>query len=579
MNEEIIPNKDKLRVVQADETNNDKINLATGVPGVRKGQFIIENPTSGATDETDALNKLKEWDNTHAQVGGVWYPVRADIEASKNVSGFKEGENQQKFAEQNNLYLYKKIVDGKEQNIPIKAVKANDDTIKYFSKDLVDKQIASGSMKENADKSIVLTGGKTFGQRLGQAYKDEFQTIKETLSSPKSFIESAKENLKGIKGAVKDWAKKPSNTLWNKMVDPIVNNPIGNRVVDALEKSKKDTSFNAPKFSLVKPAFAAENVEAVKATPVQTLRDGSVKMSDGSVVKPDVFGNLPTTTTQPSSGVKAATPNQQAFLQKFDKEAEIASQQYGIPKSVILAVAGHESGFNPNATTLFGIKGAGVNVPTYEYINGVKTRVNADFRTYSTTQDAFNDFAKLIATDPRYAKAYANKDNPTKMVQEIKKAGYATDPTWDKKVNSYIQASSQPSVVQPTKVTATKTSPLKAAIANVVKPAYAAEPTPMVNQPISNQQSKVTDNKPAWSQPSVSTPKSTPVANPAIGYTDTVKKQSVMSSTPSWMTPTPSKVSTPTPAPVSQPKTGFIDQAKNTVKNVISSISSWFKKK
>ena len=55
-----------------------------------------------------------------------------------------------------------------------------------------------------------------------------------------------------------------------------------------------------------------------------------------------------------------------------------------------------------------------------------------------------------------------------------------------------------------------------------------------------------------------------------------------MSSTPAWMTPAVSKVSTPkvsTPAPVSQPKTGFIDQAKNTVKNVISSISSWFKKK
>lgn len=573
LNEEIIPNKNNLRVVQADETNNDKINLATGVPGVRKGQFIIENPTSGATDETDATMKLKEWDNTHAQVGGVWFPVRYDYNSVDKELTSEESKDA--FAKENNLYVYKKIVDGKEQNIPIKSVKANDDTVKYYSKDLIDKQIASGSMKENSDKSIVLTGGKTFGQKLGQAYKDEFQTIKETLSSPKSFIDSAKENLKGVGSSI---AKGFGAMMENSA--PVV---FGDAIFGKTQpKVKDETSFNAPKFSLVKPAFAAENVEAVKATPVQTMKDGSIKMSDGSIVKPDAFGNLPVTNTQPTSGVKAATPNQQAFLDRFDKEAEIASQQYGIPKSVILAVAGHESGFNPNASTLFGIKGAGANLPTWEVIDGKRVNVNANFRTYSSTQAAFNDFAKLIATDSRYAKAYANKDNPTKMVQEIKKAGYATDPAWANKVNSYIQASSQPSVAQPTKVAATKTNPIKAAIANVVKPAYAAEPTPIMSQPSSNQQSSSSNSQPAWSQPAVSTPKAAPVANPALGYTDTVKKQSVMSKTPAWMTPAVNKVSTPkvsTPAPVSQPKTGFIDQAKNTVKNVISSISSWFKKK
>lgn len=569
LNEEIIPNKNNLRVVQADETNNDKINLATGIPGVRKGQFIIENPTSGATDETDALMKIKEWDNTHAQVGGVWFPVRYDYNSVDKELTSEESKDA--FAKENNLYVYKKIVDGKEQNIPIKSVKVNDDTVKYYDKALIDKQIASGSMKENSDKSIVLTGGKTFGQRLGQAYKDEFQTIKETLSSPKSFIDSAKENLKGVGKAIgKGFGAMMDNSA------PVV---FGDALFGKTEpKDKSNTSVNLPKFSLVKPAFAAENIDAAKATPVQTLKDGSVKMSDGSVVKPDAFGNLPVTNTQTGSGVKAATPNQQAFLDRFDKEAEIASQQYGIPKSVILAVAGHESGFNPNASTLFGIKGAGANLPTWEVIDGKRVNVNANFRTYSSTQAAFNDFAKLIATDSRYAKAYANKDNPTKMVQEMKKAGYATDPLWANKVNSYIQASSQPAVAQPTKVAASTTNPVKAAIANIVKPAYASEPTPVVKQSNSNQQSRVTDNQPTWSQPSPPAAKPAPTPNPSMGYTDPVKKQSVMSSTPSWMTPTVSKVSPPkvsTPAP--QPS--FIDKAKDTVKNVLSSISSWFKRK
>lgn len=579
LNEEIIPNKGNLRAVQVDETNNEKINLATGTPGVRKGEIIIENPTAGATDETDAAMKLKEWDNTHAQVKGIWYPVRYDYNSvDKELT---TPESKDAFAKENNLYVYKKIVDGKEENIPIKAVKANDDTVKYYDKSLIDKQIASGSMKENADKSIVLTGGKTFGQKLGQAYKDEFQTIKETLSSPKSFIESAKQNLKGLGSSV----AKGFGAMMENSAPVVFGDKIFGKTEPKQKSEDKQTGFLPKSFSLVKPAFAAENITDTEVVPVQTLKDGSVKMSDGTVVPKEFatkFSNVPVDQTPVQTTIRTTTANQKAFLERFDAEAEAASQKYGVPKSVILAVAGHESGFNPNASTLFGIKGAGAVMPTWEVINGQRVQTNASFRTYKNTQAAFDDFAKLIATDPRYSKAYANKDNPTKMVQEIKKAGYATDPLWDKKVNNYIQSVSQPIATQPTKTQPTKvvsTSPLKQAVAAVVKPAYAAESvsTPKVSTPSisTNQQSKITDNKPAWSQPAVSTPKAAPVVNPAIGYVDTVKKQSVMSKAPAFATPVVStpKVSTPAKQP------SFVEKAKDTVKNVISSISSWFKKK
>lgn len=570
INTEIIPNKDNLRVVQVDETNNDKINLAKGQSGVRKGEYIIENPTAGAADETDAAMKLKEWDNSHAQVGGVWFPVRLNFDAVDKELTSEESKTA--FAEKNNLYIYKKIVDGKETNVPIKAVDYGDNAVKYYSKELVDKQVASGSLKKNGEQIINL-GGDSKGDF--NIFKSAGEEIKRNVANPSGMIQNIKDNVKGLGSSI----GKGFNAMMENSAPVVFGDAIFGKTVP---KEKPGTSFNLPKFSLVKPAFAVGNenpVESVKAVPIATMNNGDVKMSDGTIVPQNAFNNNPVATST-GSGIKTSNANQTAFLARFDKEAEAAAQKYGVPKSVILAVAGHESGFNPNAQTLFGIKGAGVSLPTWEVVNGQRVEVNANFRKYNNTQSAFDDFAKLIATDPRYANAYANKDNPTRMVQEIKKAGYATDPLWDKKVNSYISAApaSQPAIK------ATSANPIKTAIAAIVKPVYAAENNPMPQSSSNNNQS-FSNPAPVTQQKVTPTPQQNASVNPALGYHDPVKQQSVMSP-PAWtlpkaqvVAPKPIIRSTPAPAPVSQPKTSFIDQAKNTVKNVISSISSWFKKK
>ncbi|MDP1166150.1 glucosaminidase domain-containing protein, partial [Klebsiella pneumoniae] len=62
---------------------------------------------------------------------------------------------------------------------------------------------------------------------------------------------------------------------------------------------------------------------------------------------------------------------------------------------------------------VFGIKatpgwtGRTVDVQTTEFINGQAHKVTAKFRAYASYDEAFQDYAKLISSNERYAKVVA----------------------------------------------------------------------------------------------------------------------------------------------------------------------------
>jgi len=49
---------------------------------------------------------------------------------------------------------------------------------------------------------------------------------------------------------------------------------------------------------------------------------------------------------------------------------------------------------------------------------------------YGSPEESIDAYLKLISTDPRYAKAYEQRQDPVKYIQAIKDAGYATDPNY-----------------------------------------------------------------------------------------------------------------------------------------------------
>ena len=130
------------------------------------------------------------------------------------------------------------------------------------------------------------------------------------------------------------------------------------------------------------------------------------------------------------------------------RQAYKAKAITGLPASILASQCVLETGWlkfvpkdyntNENSYNLFGIKAKvsqpHVNSITHEYYDGVKVRTFARFRKYKNYEESFIDYGNLILGNPRYKEAVANKGDPRKYVEEIWKAGYATDPAYVSKV-------------------------------------------------------------------------------------------------------------------------------------------------
>ena len=107
--------------------------------------------------------------------------------------------------------------------------------------------------------------------------------------------------------------------------------------------------------------------------------------------------------------------------------------------STVLAMGALESGYNINATTLFGIKGEGVVLDTTEYINGEYVNVKDSFKAYSSLAESVQGLYELMQWD-NYDSATSCTDYEEEC-RMIQACGYATDPDYADKliniVNSY----------------------------------------------------------------------------------------------------------------------------------------------
>jgi flagellar protein FlgJ len=154
------------------------------------------------------------------------------------------------------------------------------------------------------------------------------------------------------------------------------------------------------------------------------------------------------TTAQMETKFKRLSNYSANFIDKLLPHAKTASQSTGIPSHFMLAQAALESGWgkheirhadNSPSYNLFGIKaganwkGDVVETVTTEYINGVPQKVVEKFRAYNSYAEGFNDYAKLLLDNPRYAKVLKSTDAAT-FANGLQRAGYATDPLYADKL-------------------------------------------------------------------------------------------------------------------------------------------------
>ena len=157
-------------------------------------------------------------------------------------------------------------------------------------------------------------------------------------------------------------------------------------------------------------------------------------------------------------GTRPPTSGQVSFVNKLSDVASRVEQDTGIPAGFMIGQAGHETAWGQHeikhkggspSFNLFGIKatpgwtGKVAEVTTTEYKDGVAEKKVAKFRAYSSYEESFRDYAKLINDSPRYAKAKLQTGNAQAYASGLQKAGYATDPEYAAKLSRAINTTLQ----------------------------------------------------------------------------------------------------------------------------------------
>ena len=187
------------------------------------------------------------------------------------------------------------------------------------------------------------------------------------------------------------------------------------------------------------------------------LADMMVKQLSRNAGSVPILSSGASAPTLPSSGTPKmnvipsaySAKFQQDFLDRMLPHAMQASQSSGVPPQLMLGQAALESGWGKreirmadgsNSYNLFGIKaGAGwtgkvANVTTTEYQSGVPTKQAASFRAYSSYAEAFQDYAHMMSSNPRYSGVLQQGGDANGMAQAVQKAGYASDPNYADKL-------------------------------------------------------------------------------------------------------------------------------------------------
>lgn len=147
-----------------------------------------------------------------------------------------------------------------------------------------------------------------------------------------------------------------------------------------------------------------------------------------------------------------------AFAESAKKEALKIQEKYGIPWEVSVAQCILESGWGQSKLArkhgnYFWIKWKGVSMMTKEDYAWKLQDEMASFRTYKDMDESFEAYAQFLLENKRYSEAFNYGDkyifwvstkyqwrDPIQFLIELKKANYATDSEYVKKVTNVINS-------------------------------------------------------------------------------------------------------------------------------------------
>ncbi|SEG58658.1 flagellar assembly peptidoglycan hydrolase FlgJ [Marinobacterium lutimaris] len=207
------------------------------------------------------------------------------------------------------------------------------------------------------------------------------------------------------------------------------------------EAVRQGDSINEALLNLAARRVAGSSLDAVTQI--------SQKLSAAEATAVDAETETSTTAAASTAKESVTFDSPEQFVQRLLPLAENAAKALGVDPRVLVAQAALETGWGrsvirdaagQSTNNLFNIKANGgwsgdrVAVQTLEYRNGLPQPERAEFRAYDSLEQSLDDYVQFIQNNPRYENALKQSGNPVAYLQELQRAGYATDPEYADKI-------------------------------------------------------------------------------------------------------------------------------------------------
>ena len=324
----------------------------------------------------------------------------------------------------------------------------------------------------NSPSDALAADGRTLGALKARAGQNTPESIQEAAKQFESLF--MRELIKSMREATmkSGLLDSPGGDLGADLLDQqfavqLSGQPGGLSELIAKQLSRQ---MGEPAADMPKPAPAAGPSPVSTAVPQaipkiaahstwsRTAVDLTVKPTSTSTSTSTSTPKLKPAAQPVSAGPGAPNPqsSQEAFVKRHSAAADRVAKASGLPAGFMVGQAGHETGWGRHeikqrdgapSFNLFGIK-AGANwtgpvaeVTTTEYVGGAPVKSVARFRAYSSYDESFQNYARLITKTPRYAQAKQATSSPLAFASGLQRAGYATDPDYASKLSRAINTS------------------------------------------------------------------------------------------------------------------------------------------
>jgi flagellar protein FlgJ len=212
------------------------------------------------------------------------------------------------------------------------------------------------------------------------------------------------------------------------------------------------TSATAPKSAVgALPRATRTAPRAGAATSASGTTAGTANATSAATASTASTAGTTSTTTAGAAGACPTTAQQAAFAHALWPEAQQAARQLGVNPVTLLAQAALETNWGRSvpqgaaggtSNNLFGIKatsawsGPAVTSSTEEYSGGSASTVKAQFRSYGSPGQCFQDYVAMLKGNPRYATALGTGSDVQAFGSALQQGGYATDPTYASKLTA-----------------------------------------------------------------------------------------------------------------------------------------------